>query len=380
MGLRIFMVISLAAAAAACSPAKFSSKQDVLSKTSVFGLSNEDATGRLRQPGSTRNDDDGTGSIPQPSTDQVPFVLTCSDSDSGQQANFKRAMAQNLPVQLTVNGTSCSTDINVIKNLVQKGLLTRADIKSLCPSAEPAAGTVLKGVLYIDGKPYDEGGSQNIRVLWALNRQTTPANEAADQYCDRRSSPLVVHVSSNPEYPLPVQLSSQADGVLFDLLGARNDYRPVQISWFTNREYRFLALPNEYGEVLGIEDLFGDNTLGPDGEYAENGYAALAKYDGTTADGMFQLVNPDGIIDRRDPIYYKLRLWLDADFDGRGQAHEMTSLARAGIAYIDLGFSTDYSERDQYGNETKMKSVVGYDNGSLNLIFDLWFAYRLGGD
>ena len=67
------------------------------------------------------------------------------------------------------------------------------------------------------------------------------------------------------------------------------------------------------------------------------------------------------------------------NLDGRGDAHEMTSLRRANIAYIDLEYSSDYAETDRYGNETKMKSVVGYNDGSLDLIFDLWFRYNLPG-
>jgi hypothetical protein len=231
----------------------------------------------------------------------------------------------------------------------------------------------------ISDKSVNMQANGRLTVLYARNQDASVPAEAADADCDRNSSPLVIHMASNPLDPQPIALSSQEDGVDFDLLGGRNAHEAVRISWFTNMDYRFLTLPGENGEVAGVDQLFGDNTRGPDGEFADNGYAALAKFDGTTSDGMFQVAAPDGRIDANDPIFRKLRLWLDMNLDGRGDAHEMTSLRRANIAYIDLDYSSDYAETDRYGNETKMKSVVGYADGSLDLIFDLWFRYNLPG-
>jgi hypothetical protein len=128
-----------------------------------------------------------------------------------------------------------------------------------------------------------------------------------------------------------------------------------------------LALPNKNQMVQGIDELFGNFTTGPDGKFAANGYAALAKYD----------ANHDGKIDKKDPVFNQLRLWQDTNRDGIGQAGELESLVKFDVDYIDLDYSTKFAETDQWGNQTLMKSVVRYNSGAMDLIFDLWFAYRL---
>ena len=147
--------------------------------------------------------------------------------------------------------------------------------------------------------------------------------------------------------------------------------------------YQFLALPNKFGRVDGIDELFGNHTLGPDHvegteeEYAANGYAALAKYD----------ANGDGFIDAQDPIFAKLRLWSDRNQDGVGTPSELNSLASFGIKRLDLHFVNDGDqaskskppEMDDAGNAAKMKSVFEYTDPTKapGLMFDLWFSYRL---
>jgi len=379
MGRRLLISSSMVLLLSGCSATKFSaSKNEVLAKNSVFG-NESDSTGQIRQPG---GGSDSNGTVRQPSLedlskqlrqtdtpDETKVSLVCSDSQSKSAPNFKRAVAENLPVQLKIGQTLCTDNKSIIQSLIQKEKILRADLSGICPAALPAAGSALNLTIVINGK-LTEGRNGSLDVLYARNRDTSEASEAADSHCDRRASPLVIHRASDVNNPLPIALSSPEEGVDFDLLGARNNHQKVRISWFTNHDYFFLALPNKRGHVTGIDQLFGDNTSGPDGLFADNGYAALAKYD----------ANADGLIDDKDPIFRKLRLWQDLNRDGIGQPIELIPLRRAGIAFIDLDFSTDYAERDQYGNETKMKSVVGYRDGSLDLIFDLWFSYRLGAD
>jgi hypothetical protein len=420
---RFYLVFSILLLAG-CSATEFSSKQAVLSSKSVFSPSADeysgqvrqgsDANGNIRSPASTdasgwlsglvgslpkapnysnniygANAPDAGNGIQSPGTsgdagdnvkqddntnDEVDLRFLCSDNESMSSTNYKRAVSQNKPVSLMVGTTVCTDDINKIKPLVQKKSITIADLQSLCPAALPAAGKWSKLTLKIDGESYVSVDGE-IEFLYALNKQIIPADQAGDSLCDQRSSPLVIHMASDVNNPKAIELSSQEDGIDFDLLGASNNYESVRISWFTNEDYRMLALPDAEGKVRGIDQLFGNATTGPDGQDADNGYAALAKYDGTSADGHFRLAQPDGRIDRRDPIFSRLRLWLDRNRDGVSQPDELVSLKAAHIAYIDLDYSTDYAETDQYGNKTMMKSVVGYTNGALDLIFDLWFAY-----
>lgn len=380
---------------AACSETKFQSdKTSVLSKVAVLGdlgqpgavgngISIGTATGTISQPagggsgnasgvinqpgsegGSTR------GAIHQPdgTDDEVDFVLMCSDRRSADAANFKGAVASGLAVQLAIDNSVCTSDVGVIKGLLEKKSFTLADARAICPSLVPASGSWANVSLVIDGKPYNSMRG-SITVLYALNKQTTPASEVADALCDQRSSPLVIHLSSDVSRPRAVELSSQKRGVDFDLLGDKAAHTPVRISWFTNSDYGLLALPDANGRVSSIDQLFGNATVGPDGLFADDGYAALAKYD----------ANADGRIDARDPVFSRLRVWVDGRRDGVAAPEELRSLAEVGVTFIDLAYSTDFAETDKYGNQTLMKSVVGRVDGSLDLIFDVWFAYQFKG-
>lgn len=212
-------------------------------------------------------------------------------------------------------------------------------------------------------KLYGEGG---IRVLY--DRATVNGRQNSDPNCDSSvADPLIVALDEKVDY---VRLTSQQEGISFDILGQNSApvaHAPKQISWFqnVNHSYYFVVLPNEQGEVLGIDQMFGDNTLGPDGKFAKDGYAALAKYDS----------DKDRKITANDEIFSKLRLWHDANLDGKASKDELFSLDDKGIVAIDLRFKRSYYERDQYGNETRRKSVVKTKDGKYHLIFDLWFNY-----
>lgn len=381
--MRIILILAMLGLAA-CSATEFkaANKDAVLKSQSVLSNPN-DAEGQIRQPGSGG---DAGGQIPQPGantgyprnaedalngivtigSNAEQVVLMCSDGrTSAVGTNLKGAIARNEALELKVSGTLCTTNATTIKNLFLRDTVSINDLKAIC-SAAVGTKTSVDLTLTANGKSLLLSYS-GLTILYANNGETSDPATVADSNCDQRSSPLVIHRASDPSKPQPVALSSRADGVDFDLLGDRNDHRKVRISWFTNSDYYLLALPDRHGEVKGIDQLFGDNTKGPDGAFADNGYAALAKYDD----------NGDNVIDAQDRVFRSLKLWLDKNRDGVGQRRELVSVADAGLKEIDLEYSTDYAERDQYGNETKMKSVVTYLDGTMDLIFDLWFSFRL---
>ena len=58
---------------------------------------------------------------------------------------------------------------------------------------------------------------------------------------------------------------------------------------------------------------------------------------------------PDRIIDARDAVYKRLRLWFDRNHNGRSEPDELVTLSSAGVVAI----STEYHRaplRDQSGN------------------------------
>lgn len=188
----------------------------------------------------------------------------------------------------------------------------------------------------------------------------------------REGSPLLVQLPDARYGQQPIVLSHPLQGIRFDILGLNSDpvaHAKKLISWLTegSRETNyFLVLPNDRGEVNGIDEMFGDNTLGPDGKFAANGYEALRKYE----------TRVDGMIDRRDRVFSRLRLWHDLNGDGEAQDFELSTLEEKRVKAIDLDYDVNYQEVDAYGNKIKMKSVVVMEDDTLNLIFDIWF--RIG--
>lgn len=203
-----------------------------------------------------------------------------------------------------------------------------------------------------------------VGVLWANNPAYASSPPASQ--CDATTSPLVVDMTPAGAADSGMQLSSPEQGVFFDILGANSypaSHVKKRISWIHNPNYMFLALPLK-GIVAGIDQMFGNNTQGPDQRFAANGFAALAKYD----------ANGDGVIDQNDPVFDSLRLWSDRNADGVSQAGELIPLKQLNVLSIDLNYDSSYYERDQYGNESRMRSVVTGAGGETHMIFDLWFA------
>lgn len=240
-----------------------------------------------------------------------------------------------------------------------------------------------------DGHPIIKAGTwqvSDVRLDLITDRNPNPNSpdgstdtHIAGIKCDRIASPLVIHMQPENLGKDYLKLTSQQDGIMFDILGANSynaPYTPKRISWHRSNQYLFVVLPDAAGRVKGIDQMFGDNTIGPDGRFALNGYDALAKFDGTSADGRLKLIKPDGFIDERDPIYHALRLWQDKNFDGVAEASELFTLSALGIKLIDLRYDPRFQEVDKYGNETRYKSVVLTKTNRMLLIFDVWFKYN----
>jgi len=184
-------------------------------------------------------------------------------------------------------------------------------------------------------------------------------------------SPLIVDMRKNPALPVTgVPMTSMENGVSFDLLGGKS-VQPgkLKISWLRNPEFMWLVKPNERGEVNGINEMFGSNTMDPDGTFAANGYHALSKYDSES----------DGIIDAKDAVFAKLRLWKDANLDGRAQATELLPLSRLGVVSLEINYDRKFRRQDKFGNQTTMKSAVHLRGGRRAPMYDVWFKTGTAG-
>ena len=234
-------------------------------------------------------------------------------------------------------------------------------------------------------EPADQTHGYRPLVLYKTNPYGSegyrPFSEAVDQHqCNYAVSPLLLQLGDGSGTSQPVEFTAPELGRLFDILGETSfPVRHVKemISWFTGktaqREF-FITLPNELGEVNGINEMFGNTTRGPDGRFADNGYLALEKYDGRTETGNYDKTVRDRRIDRNDEVYAKLRLWADDNQDAIAQSSELRSLEELKIKSIDLNYDASYLEIDRYGNETRFKSIARTDDGKIHLVYDIWFV------
>jgi hypothetical protein len=119
---------------------------------------------------------------------------------------------------------------------------------------------------------------------------------------------------------------------------------------------------NHDGIINNGTELFGTATQTASGGRAGNGYLALAQEDS----------NHDGKITALDTHFKDMKVWVDANGDGKTDAGELHALKDLGIVELDLN-ATSGTTVDN-GNLLGLVSSYKTADGSSHEMADVWFS------
>jgi hypothetical protein len=128
----------------------------------------------------------------------------------------------------------------------------------------------------------------------------------------------------------------------------------------------WLALDRDgNGSIDDGGELFGSATRLASGAFAQNGFDALRDLDD----------NHDGVFDARDAAYDKVVVWTDTNRDRKSTKGELTSLAAAGVASIDLHDRREVRCDDRMNCEGERSAMTTTD-GRRGVVIDVYLRMR----
>ena len=220
---------------------------------------------------------------------------------------------------------------------------------------EPSDGN--KGSLTVNGSLNIEdytNGDLGIVLVEKPDDPMEPIRDkarAASQY----TSPLILDLDGDG-----VETVSLASGTHFDHAA---DGFAEQTAWVGKDDGLLARDVNGNGTIDSGRELFGSETLLSNGQKAANGFEALKDLD----------TNHDGKIDATDAAFSELRLWQDANGNGRTDAGELLTLEQAGVQSINLAY-TNANIVDAQGNAHQQLGSYTTINGQTRKADDVWFA------
>ena len=143
--------------------------------------------------------------------------------------------------------------------------------------------------------------------------------------------------SPNNNHGSPLVLDLNGDGVTSTFISETSTYFDLdnngmkeRTGWVQSTD-GLLALDKNSDDVINDgNELFGNYTKDTLGNYSNNGFDALSKYD----------TNHDNVIDANDDVYKALQVWQDSNSDGITDTGELHSLSELGVSSINLTYQT----------------------------------------
>jgi hypothetical protein len=168
---------------------------------------------------------------------------------------------------------------------------------------------------------------------------------------NQRATPLILDLNGDG-----VHTTTLDKGVVFDIQG---NGQPVQTAWVDATDGLLALDLNNDGVINNGTELFGDSTRLGSVNKAQDGFQALAQYDG----------NQDGVIDGLDVVFANLKVWVDANQNGMSEASELNTLAQLGVQSLQLA-ATPGTQMDN-GNLLALLSTWTDTNGHAHALADV---------
>lgn len=170
------------------------------------------------------------------------------------------------------------------------------------------------------------------RPDFSLRNAVTLNGLAAMTTVNTYVDPLLLDLSGNG-----VRMTDIRDGVLFDT----DHSGTLKRTGWADRNTGMLVIDDGSGQIKNISQMFSEYYAGKAGVGGaagevrfKDGFAALSSED----------ANADGVINQNDPIWSKLRVWVDASHDAQTDAGELKTLAELGITQINVRSTTASNE------------------------------------